>query len=171
MCIHFYFQVFIVEWKALSTAKQSQAWKGWLEKVFWDMRREKSPFHGACKITLGRHLSPKTDAKGESCWITAAHLVAKDVPGRGSSLTTPAKVLRGWKSSQRGNNQAERDPKRSFHLSESWWPYTRMGGMWDQHPALYSLRTIVSPATLYLHTRGIQSPKACKCRSLGVLIW
>ena len=52
--------------------------KSLIEEVFWDVRRGENPSPGACKDTLGKQLSPKTRAEGQSCRVSAAPLMAKD---------------------------------------------------------------------------------------------
>ena len=67
MCVHFYFGGLHCGMEGFVHRKAIPDITSLIEEVFWDVRRGESPFPGACKNTLGRQLSPKTSAEGQSC--------------------------------------------------------------------------------------------------------
>lgn len=89
-----------------------------IEKVFWDMRRKVSPFPGACKITLGRQLSPSPRLKANPA--DSQQLIG----GQGCTI----KKVQASRSSQNPGRKikfsktewpTERDPPRLVHPAES----------------------------------------------------
>ena len=77
-CVHFYFGGLHCGMEGFVHRKAIPDIKSLIEEVFWDVHRGENPSPGACKDTLGKQLSPKTRAEGQSCGFSAAPLMAKD---------------------------------------------------------------------------------------------
>lgn len=142
-----------------------------IKEVFWDLRREESPFPepakshwvSSCLQTPMLKTNP-TDSQ-QLLWWPKMH------EREGAAQLQWPKSWEWEKCLKRENGEVERDTKRLLHSFESWRPHTNVGEMQNWNPAFHPWkipwkvlpsvqRNTISPAIWYLHIRGIQTPKA-----------